>query len=131
MNSSRGTPLKSSEHCLKKREHCRGLDAYGFAHLKACTVYMRCLTSVYADNDPCKFKFGTPKEALSTITRCWEISPSSEEIVKDIEDFPRVLELVVQADGCALPECTLPAELLCDRSQNAIIRTELLIQKYI
>ena len=33
-------------------EFCRGLDAYGFSDLKAMTVYMRSITSMYDDDDP-------------------------------------------------------------------------------
>jgi len=88
-------------------EFCRGLDAYGFSDLKAMTVYMRSLTSMYPDDDPEKFKFGTPTEAWHTIERCWEISPTSERIVQAILDFPKVLRKVIEVGGTVLPECTL------------------------
>jgi len=88
-------------------EFCRGLDAYGFSDLKAMTVYMRSLTSMYTDNDKEKFKFGTPAEAMHTVLRCWEYAPSSSRIIQDILDLPTVLRKVIEVNGTVLPECKL------------------------
>jgi len=88
-------------------EFCCGLDAYGFSDLKTMTVHMRSITSMYDDEDPQKFKFGTPSEAWHTVVRCLEISPTSERIVRDILDFPNVLAKVIEVGGTVLPECKL------------------------
>jgi hypothetical protein len=88
-------------------EFCRGLDAYGFADLKRCTERMRALTSTYAVNDPRRFNFGTPDQAWSTVSRCFQIEPVSDRIIADIEDFPRVLQLVIEANGSVVQEINL------------------------
>ncbi len=67
-------------------------------------MYHRALTSCYYNTDPMKFKFGTIPEALSTMLRCWTVSPTSNEIVKDITDFERVLQKVVEKNGIVCHE---------------------------
>jgi hypothetical protein len=87
-------------------ELCRGLDAYGFADFKRCTERMRALTSGYnmKDKDPRRFGFGTPKEVWSTMERCWEIEPTSERIIADIPSLSHVLQHIIDAKGCVVPE---------------------------
>ena len=40
----------------------------------------------------------------STMERCWTISPTSEEIVKDVEPFRKVVECIVDAKGALVPD---------------------------
>ncbi len=34
--------------------------------------------------------------------RCWNVEPTSERIVQDILDWPRVLQKIVEAKGCVV-----------------------------
>ena len=88
-------------------EFCRGLDAYGFSDFKRCTERMRALTSSYAFNDPRRFNFGTPSQVWDTMKRCWQLEPTSERIIADIMDFPRVLNIVIDHRGAVVPEINL------------------------
>lgn len=81
-------------------ELCWGLDAYGFSDLERCISYHVALSSFIKDfNDPRCFKLGTPADVFKTISRCWEFEPASTRIVQDIQDFERVLGLIVDAGG--------------------------------
>ena len=106
-----GDPRKINRYRNKtigdRPEFARGLDSYGFAHFKAYTMYMRCLTSVYPRTDPRRFLFGTIPEVESTMRRCWTMAPTSDQIKADILDFPRVLEIIISFDGTVAPEISL------------------------
>ena len=43
----------------------------------------------------------------STLTRCWEIAPSSTRIVEDILGQELVLRNIVAAKGCVVADCNL------------------------
>ena len=45
-------------------------------------------TDILPHNHPEKFLVGTAADVQKTMLRTWEMSPSSEEIVRDIERFP-------------------------------------------
>lgn len=62
------------------------------------------LSSLLPINNQDRFNTGTPAELWSSITRCWEISPSSERIVEDIEGFRGVLEKIVESKGCVVSD---------------------------
>ena len=85
-------------------EICRGLDAYGFAHLEQTIKVQVAVTSCYPVDDPRRFNLGTPKEVFRTMKRCWEISPTSEQIKEDILGLPCVLKKIVEARGCVIPD---------------------------
>jgi hypothetical protein len=70
-------------------ELMRGLDAFGFADLAACLRYNVAMTSSYAVDDARRFKTGTPSEMWDSVTRAWEIAPTSERLVQDILALPR------------------------------------------
>ena len=38
----------------------------------------------------------------SALRRCWEIEPTSERIIEDILAFPRVLQKIIDANGCVV-----------------------------
>jgi hypothetical protein len=88
-------------------EICRGLDAYGFADFKRFIARMRALTSVYALDDKRRFNFGIPTQVWNTMLRCWTMEPNSDRIIQDIEDFGNVLDKIIEAEGCVIPECRL------------------------
>ena len=43
----------------------------------------------------------------STLTRCWEIAPSSTRIVDNILGLELILRNIVAAKGCVVPDCNL------------------------
>jgi hypothetical protein len=88
-------------------EFCRGLDAYGFSDFKCWTERHRALTSSYPIGDLCRFNFGTPPQASSTMKRCWEIESTSVRIISDNFDLHRVLDIVIYKRGAVLPEINL------------------------
>ena len=85
-------------------EICRGLDSHGFADLLRSIILHTSITCDYDDIDPRKFKTGTPEEVWSTMSRCWQIDPTSERIVEDIEGFSRVLDIIIEHSGCVVPD---------------------------
>ena len=60
------------------------------------------LTSEYSNNDPRKFKLGTPTDVWDTMMRCWQTEPTSDRVIADIEDWPRVLQVIVDAQTCVV-----------------------------
>ena len=62
------------------------------------------LTSVLPYDDPHRFNMGTPDEVESTLRRCWEVAPTSQQIVADIVALPRVLDKIFAAEGCVVPD---------------------------
>ena len=83
-------------------EMARGLDSYGFQDLELSIQFHVALTSEYPDNDPRKFKLGTPTDVWNTMVRCWQTEPTSDRVIADIEDWPRVLQVIVDAEGCVV-----------------------------
>jgi len=83
-------------------EICRALDSHGFADLKLSMAYHISLTSVYDNDDNRRFKTGTPTEVWHTMTRCWEMEPTSDRIVNDIQKFPEVLRKIIAFHGCVV-----------------------------
>lgn len=85
-------------------EICRALDSFGFAHLAYSVRIHTALTSILAPEDPGRFSMGTPDQVESTLRRCWDVAPSSEQIIADIQGFPRVLQKIIDAKGCVVPD---------------------------
>ena len=46
---------------------------------------------------------GTPSEVMKTMKRCWEIAPSSSQIIVYAEKFKEILEKIVAAEGTVVP----------------------------
>ena len=84
-------------------EMCRALDSHGFADFKVSIAYHVSLTSVYDKEDPRRFLTGTPEDLWKTMTRCWEVEPTSERIVTDILNFPEVLRKIIAYNGTVIP----------------------------
>ena len=80
-------------------EMARGLDSFGFADLELSMSFHQALTIDWAANNPNKFQFGTPNHVWSAMSRCWEVEPTSQRIVQDILDLPRVLAKIIEAKG--------------------------------
>ena len=85
-------------------EMCRALDSHGFADLEAAILAYSSFTSVYAVDDPRRFKLGTPDEVFRSIERAWDVAPTSKRIVEDILALPRVLSKIIEYEGCVVPD---------------------------
>jgi hypothetical protein len=85
-------------------EICRGLDSFGFAHLSHSVRLHTALTSILAADDPLRFCMGTPDQVESTLRRCWKMAPTSEQIVSDIQGLEMVLDKIIAAAGCVVPD---------------------------
>jgi hypothetical protein len=94
--------------CGNSMEFSRGLDSFGFSRFKKSVGDHVALSQAYIPlDDHRRFGAGTPKELQSTMERVWQVSPSRESIVKDILDFPRVLQLIKAAQGIAVDDLAI------------------------
>jgi hypothetical protein len=99
-----GLENRNSRYHLKlvgnSPELCRGLDSHGFADLKQ-SVRLHCaLSSVYRLDDARRFDLSTINGVQRAMERCWELVPTSERIVEDIMALPRVLDKIIESEGC-------------------------------
>jgi len=62
------------------------------------------LSSIYAIGDPRRFSMGTPDEVWSSMRRCWQVEPTSERIIEDVQALPEVLQRIITAKGCVLQD---------------------------
>ena len=62
------------------------------------------LTSILENDDAKKFKMGTPTECGESMDRTWEVYPTAERIVSDINKFPRALQAIIDHEGAVVPE---------------------------
>jgi hypothetical protein len=88
-------------------EMCRALDSHGYADLKAAVLAFSSFTSVYAVDDPRRFKLGIPDEVFRSIERAWTVAPTSKRIAEDVEDFlalPHVLSKIIENKGRVVPD---------------------------
>jgi hypothetical protein len=46
-----------------------------------------------------KFQLGTPNEAFKCLYRCWEIEPTLERVVEDIESWVYAVDKIIEARG--------------------------------
>jgi hypothetical protein len=86
-------------------EMCRALDAHGFSDLKAAIFKFSSLTTaVYTAGDPRIFNLGTPAAVFSCIERAFTVAPSSKRIVEDILVLELVIDKIIAAEGCVVPD---------------------------
>jgi hypothetical protein len=85
-------------------ELCRALDSHGFAYLAFSLKLHTSLTSILAHDDPRRFNMGTPKQVWSSLERVWQVAPTSAQIVEDVMALPRVLQKIIDAKGCVVPD---------------------------
>jgi hypothetical protein len=102
-------------------EICRGLDSHGFADLEASVLHHTALTAVYAIDDQRAFRMGTPAQVWSTLSRCWQIAPSSERIVQDISKLKFVLQKIIEANGCVVRDEALRSGVRYVRADKKVI----------
>ena len=55
-------------------------------------------------DDPCRFLMGTLEQVWSSMTRCWQVEPTSEIIVEDVLALPLVLNRIIAAKGCVVQD---------------------------
>ena len=84
-------------------ELCRILDAHGFSDLEKSISHHVALSSLLPIGDERRFEMGTPSEVMKTMKRCWEIAPSSSQIIVYAEKFKEILEKIVAAEGTIVP----------------------------
>ena len=84
-------------------ELCAGLDAFGFADHKRA-VRLNAMPDTQRAPDQRQFGLGTPNQLWNSLVLAWEHAPSSERIIEDIERLPRVLEKIIDAKGCVVPD---------------------------
>ena len=94
------------EHSLvgNHPELMKGLDCHGFADFIQSTHHHVALTSVYKLGDPDRMFDGTPKQLEATMTKCWEMEPTSERIVEDISSLEDTLQKIIAANGCIVSD---------------------------
>lgn len=80
------------------------LDSHLFADFKRAIIYNVASTAEYANDNPKKFKLGTPKEVFSSMQRAWKIHPTPERIVQDVLKWPKNLDKIYAAQGAVVPE---------------------------
>ena len=81
------------------KESCRGLDAYGFSDLEANISYSVAISSFLPHTHKDAMHLGTPAQVAATMTKCWQVEPTSERIVQDIMALPMVLQKIIDAEG--------------------------------
>jgi len=62
------------------------------------------ITSDLDKDDPNKFKMGTPSEVSDAMDRTWEVFPTPQRVVQDIQRFHPALHAIVQHKGAVVPE---------------------------
>ena len=85
-------------------EMCRALDSHGFADLKTAIVKYASYTSLYPAGDPRRFNLGTPPELFHSIQRTWAVAPTMRRIIEDVMALPRVLNVIIDAQGCVVQD---------------------------
>ncbi len=75
----------------------RGLDSSGFADLEVSMAFHEAVTSKLDRDDPEKFA-----QVWSSMSRCWDIEPTSQRFVQDILGWLCMLKMIMDAEGCAV-----------------------------
>lgn len=109
---NKGTDEKKNRYHLKlvgdSPELCRALDAHGFADLEYMRKLHCALTQFYPHTDPewgpKRFGMGTPSEVDSTLERVWTVAPAPDRVKHDIFNLPMVLDAIIEAEGCVVPD---------------------------
>jgi hypothetical protein len=89
------------KNCLvgNRPEMARALDSYGFADLMVSIRFHVALTFRLDRENPMKFQLGTPREAFKCMKRCWEVEPTLERVVQDIESWEYAVNKIIEARG--------------------------------
>jgi hypothetical protein len=80
------------------------LDSNLFSDLEYGMKQHVAITSDLALGDPNKFSLGTPAEVSDTLRRTWQVAPTPERIVQDIDRYPKAIDAIIAAKGAKVPE---------------------------
>ena len=80
------------------------LDSHLNADHERGMLWHVALTSNLPNNDPRKFKMGTPGQVGDCMDRTWQVFSTPERIVSDINKFPKAVDAIIEADGAVVPE---------------------------
>jgi hypothetical protein len=80
-------------------EMARGLDSYGFSDLMVSVNFHVALTYKLSRDNNKKFQLGTPREVSRCIDRCWQVEPTAERVLDDIESWKFALDQIISARG--------------------------------
>jgi hypothetical protein len=80
-------------------EMARALDSYGFVDLMVSMTFHVALTYRLPRDNPRKFQMGTPTEVMRCMKRCWEMEPTPERVIQDIEGWEYALDKLIAANG--------------------------------
>ena len=85
------------------------LDAHCFQDLEDALTFNCALSSTYhSAGDPARFGMGTPPEVSSSITRVWEVAPTSERIIEDVTcSLTSAIDAVIAARGVCVPDLVM------------------------
>jgi hypothetical protein len=88
-------------------ENARGLDSYGFADLECAMSFNFALSWVYPFGDPRRiFNQGTPEQVWYLMEQTWTVvgAPSNARIAEDIAGWERVVDKIIEANGCIVAD---------------------------
>ena len=88
-------------------ENARGLDSYGFADLEYAMSFNCALSWVYPYGDPRRiFNQGTPEQVWYLMEQTWTVvgAPSDDRIAEDIAGWERVVDKIIEANGCIVAD---------------------------
>ena len=61
---------------------------------------------------------GTPSQVWKTMEKCWSLEPTSQRIIEDIDAFPRVLQKIIEINGCAVKDQAIRSGRRARRSND-------------
>jgi hypothetical protein len=82
------------------------LDSHLNADHENGMIFHVALTSNLPNKDPHKFKMGTPAEVGDCMDRTWQVFPTLERVVQDINKFPRAVDSIIEHEGAVIPDLT-------------------------
>eukprot|EP01048_Picozoa_sp_COSAG05_P010945 COSAG05_NODE_998_length_6249_cov_30.416260_1_plen_161_part_00 len=101
------------------------LDSHLNADHERGMLWHVALTSNLPNNDSRKFKMGTPGQVGDCMDRTWQVFPTSERIVSDINKFPKAVDAIIEADGAVVPELDTRTDAADDRGYLAAAASRL------
>ena len=82
------------------------LDNNLFADLMFAVKQHVALTHSLEPGNPKKFSTGTPQQCWRTLVRTWQVAPTPERIVQDIQRWPKALDAIIEAQGAVVHDQT-------------------------
>jgi hypothetical protein len=101
-NNAKVKPCYRDSVCGDSPEQARGTDSFGFRDLELSMAYHIALTYELGRDNPNKFQMGTPAEVWRCMMRCWTVEPTSERVIQDFMDYPRIQDMIIGSEGCVV-----------------------------